>query len=76
MQKITEKQHIDYHFRALEDSEAENGDPDENYENDDDESDDDNYEDHTDGELSFDHRQNDQDQNMFFASQHSMEVTT
>ncbi|KAB2052875.1 hypothetical protein ES319_A12G150000v1 [Gossypium barbadense] len=77
VQKITEKQHIDYHFRGLEDSEAENGDPDENYENDDDESDDDNYEDdaedHNDGELSFDYRQNDQDQNMFFASRHSME---
>ncbi|TYH96226.1 hypothetical protein ES332_A12G163600v1 [Gossypium tomentosum] len=78
VQKITEKQHIDYHFRGLEDSEAENGDPDENYENDDDESDDDNYEDdaedHNDGELSFDYRQNDQDQNMFFASRHSMEL--
>ncbi|KAE8736372.1 somatic embryoproteinsis receptor kinase 1-like [Hibiscus syriacus] len=80
VQKITAKQHIDYHFRGLEDD-GENGDHDENYENnDDDESseddddDDDDADDHHDGELSFDNRQNDQHQNIFSTSQHSMEL--
>ncbi|KAE8663924.1 putative serine-threonine protein kinase, plant-type [Hibiscus syriacus] len=79
VQKITEKQHIEYHFCGLEDDEGENGDPDGNYENDDDdESSDDNEEDdaddHHDGELSFDNRQNDQHQNVFYTSQNSMEL--
>ncbi|XP_022777044.1 uncharacterized protein At2g33490-like isoform X2 [Durio zibethinus] len=80
VQKITEQQHIDYHFSGLEDDEAENGDDDNNYENDDDDDDsddkdngDDGY-DHDDGELSFDYGQNDQDQNLVPTSRHSMEL--
>ncbi|XWS54050.1 hypothetical protein CRYUN_Cryun10bG0055300 [Craigia yunnanensis] len=67
VQKITEQQHIDYHFRGLEDDDRDNGDDDENYENDDDDDEDD-------GELSFDYGQNDQDQNIIPTSQHSMEL--
>ncbi|GMI99716.1 hypothetical protein like AT2G33490 [Hibiscus trionum] len=78
VQKITEKQHIDYHFRGLEDDEGENGDHDESYENDDDDesSDDDDEDDadeNHDGELSFDNR-NDQHQNAFSTSRYSMEL--
>ncbi|XP_039035508.1 uncharacterized protein At2g33490-like isoform X2 [Hibiscus syriacus] len=64
VQKITEQQHIDYHFSGLEDD-GDDGDYDEFYKNDDDDEDD--------NELSFDYRQNDQDHNMIPASRHSME---
>ncbi|KAK8537250.1 hypothetical protein V6N12_043419 [Hibiscus sabdariffa] len=80
VQKITEKQHIDYHFCGLEDDEGENGDPDESYENDDDDEsssdddDEDDADDNHDGELSFDNRQNDQHQNAFSTSRYSMEL--
>ncbi|XWS63489.1 hypothetical protein CRYUN_Cryun06bG0102300 [Craigia yunnanensis] len=81
VQKITEQQHIDYHFSGLEDDDGDNGE-DDNYESDDDDDDDesdyDNDEDdgydHDDGELSFDYGQNDQDQNMVATSRHSMEL--
>ena len=72
MQKITEQQHIDYHFSGLEDDNRDNGDDDDYYENDDDDYDSD---DEDDGELSFDYGQNDQDQNIIPTSRHSMEVT-
>ncbi|XVE50051.1 hypothetical protein DITRI_Ditri01bG0130700 [Diplodiscus trichospermus] len=79
VQKITEQQHIDYHFSGLEED-GDNGKDDENDENDDDDdnSDDDDDEDdgydHDDGELSFDYGQNDQDQNIVPTSGHSMEL--
>ncbi|OMO63732.1 hypothetical protein CCACVL1_22322 [Corchorus capsularis] len=77
VQKITEEQHIDYHFSGLEDD-RDNGDDDGNYENDDGEeysiSSDDSYDSRDDGELSFDCGQNDQDQNVVPTSRHSMEV--
>lgn len=80
VQKITEQQHIDYHFSGLEDDDGDNGDDDDNYENTDDDNDsddddeDDGYGTHDDGELSLDYGQNDQDQNMIHSSRHSMEL--
>ncbi|KAK8492628.1 hypothetical protein V6N11_030850 [Hibiscus sabdariffa] len=72
VQKITEQQHIDYHFSGLEDDDGDNGDDNEFYENDD--TDYDSADDEDGGELSFDYGQNDQDQNMVPASRHSMEL--
>ncbi|XVE92660.1 hypothetical protein REPUB_Repub01dG0118400 [Reevesia pubescens] len=74
VQKITEQQHIDYHFSGLEEDDGDNGDDDDNYENDDDDDDSDDDNDEDDGELSFDYGQNDQDQHMVPTSRHSMEL--
>ncbi|XWS68793.1 hypothetical protein CRYUN_Cryun04dG0122700 [Craigia yunnanensis] len=86
VQKITEEQHIDYHFSGLEDDDGDNGEDDnsdDENDDDDDDSDDENDDDdgydhdgydHDDGELSFDYGQNDQDQNMVPTSRHSMEL--
>ncbi|KAF8092542.1 hypothetical protein N665_0411s0002 [Sinapis alba] len=52
VQMVTESQHIDYHFRGLEDDDG-----DDEIEN----NDDDGSELHTDGELSFEYRENDKD---------------
>ncbi|XP_007043861.2 PREDICTED: uncharacterized protein At2g33490 [Theobroma cacao] len=79
VQKITEQQHIDYHFSGLEDDDGDNVGDDDSYDNDDDDDysdddDDDVYDVHDDGELSFDYGQNEQDQNMVPTSRHSMEL--
>ncbi|XP_013642135.2 uncharacterized protein At2g33490-like isoform X3 [Brassica napus] len=54
VQMVTESQHIDYHFSGLEDDDG-----DDEIEN----NDDDGSEVHTDGELSFEYRENDKDNN-------------
>ncbi|KAJ8574375.1 hypothetical protein K7X08_026180 [Anisodus acutangulus] len=64
---VTDMQHIDYHFRGLEEDDAGNEDDEENNSEDDS---DDGSESLDDGELSFDYGQND----LAYPSTHSMEV--
>ncbi|XP_065852380.1 uncharacterized protein At2g33490 [Euphorbia lathyris] len=72
---VTEQQHIDYHFSELEYGDGDYSDDEE--EEDDDDDDDDDDEDFSDalddGELSFDYKQNDRDQDVA-TSRNSMEL--
>ncbi|KAJ8759397.1 hypothetical protein K2173_006917 [Erythroxylum novogranatense] len=69
VKSVTEQQHIDYNFTGIEDYDGDNAADD----NDDDDNDDDDDDTHDDGELSFDYRQNDQE-NIVTTSGNSMDV--
>lgn len=62
---VAEQQHIDYQFRGLEDDDVDDGDDDDN-----------GSDSRGDGELSFDYRQNEQEQDAVSSSRKSMEVRT
>lgn len=60
---VAEQQHIDYQFRGLEDDDMDDGDDDDN-----------GSDSRGDGELSFDYRQNEQEQDAVSSSRKSMEL--
>lgn len=60
---VAEQQHIDYQFRGLEDDDVDDGDDDDN-----------GSDSRGDGELSFDYRQNEQEQDAVSSSRKSMEL--
>lgn len=68
VKRITEKQHIDYHFTGLDDRTGYDND------DDDDDDDDDSCDEHSDAELSFRHQENDQqfEENLGRSYRHSL----